>query len=375
MITKYKPFHNVATGDFIREEMEIRGWTQRDLSAVLGISEKSISKLIGNKQAVTIKTASLLGKAFGQSPDYWLNLYNNYALRLLEDSWEENRAVETKALIYNNMPIGEMFKKGWMEKTRDAGKLVKEVLKFFNRKKLDLSLFDNANLPAFRKSKTYENFSPNYAFTWFQMAKNCAKHYHVDDYNRDALREIAKNLHAYTVSRDGVQLFIRQLTDVGVKFFVLSHLHKTYIDGASFFDGKNPVIVYTGRHDRIDNFWFTVAHEIAHILKHLRNENDFFIDDTDKRNAEFQNKQEKEADEFALETIKEREIIKFCTSSRYKTHSLIARCERELKICSGIIVGVLQHRKMLSRKNLNKYKYQASELLPENCFVERLLSL
>ena len=48
------------------------------------------------------------------------------------------------------------------------------------------------------------------------------------------------------------------------------HLTKTYLDGAVFWDEQNPVIVYTARHNRLDNFWWTVAHEIGHIvLEHL----------------------------------------------------------------------------------------------------------
>ncbi|MEQ8192504.1 MAG: hypothetical protein ABRQ39_31355 [Candidatus Eremiobacterota bacterium] len=47
---------------------------------------------------------------------------------------------------------------------------------------------------------------------------------------------------------------------------------------------------------------------------------------------------------------------------------------QELKINSGIIVGVLQHRGRVSRKNLNRYKYKVSGLVPERYFVEKLLA-
>ena len=52
-------------------------------------------------------------------------------------------------------------------------------------------------------------------------------------------------------------------------------------DGACFFQEDNPVIVYTGRYDRVDNFWFTLAHEIAHVLLHLdKKKCNAFLDDT-----------------------------------------------------------------------------------------------
>jgi len=62
--------------------MEERNWNQDDLAAVLGVTPKTMSKIINNKQGITPDTAKLLGKSFGQSMEFWLNLYNNYQLRI-----------------------------------------------------------------------------------------------------------------------------------------------------------------------------------------------------------------------------------------------------------------------------------------------------
>ena len=59
------------------------------------------------------------------------------------------------------------------------------------------------------------------------------------------------------------------MNQAGVKFLYQKHLIKTYLDGACFFDENKPVIIYTARYDRTDHFWFTLAHEIAHILIHF----------------------------------------------------------------------------------------------------------
>ena len=106
---------------------------------------------------------------------------------------------------------------------------------------------------------------------------------------------------------NGVEYFLTELNKSGVKFFVLRHLQKTSTDGTSFFNESNPAIVYTGRYDRIDNFWFTIAPEIGHILLHLNNKEQFFIDESNRITTD----EEKEADVFALKIFKEDEILRF----------------------------------------------------------------
>lgn len=79
-----KPFFNPTPADFIKEQMEVRGWTQEDLADVLGLSIQTINKLLKNRTSITIDVAKSLGKAFNQTPQYWLNLDNIYRLHLRE---------------------------------------------------------------------------------------------------------------------------------------------------------------------------------------------------------------------------------------------------------------------------------------------------
>jgi len=69
---KLKPFMVFGPGDFIKEELEARDWTQEDLSKITNLSPKIISQLINNKIHITYKTAQVLGQAFNVSPDYWV---------------------------------------------------------------------------------------------------------------------------------------------------------------------------------------------------------------------------------------------------------------------------------------------------------------
>ena len=61
-------------GEFLRDELEARGWTQADLAKILGRPRRLISEIIDGKRAITAETAWGLGDAFGLDPQFWLNL-------------------------------------------------------------------------------------------------------------------------------------------------------------------------------------------------------------------------------------------------------------------------------------------------------------
>jgi len=67
-------------GDFIREELEARGWTQADLARILGRPLQAVNAIVNGKKVVTPATAVELAAALGTSPEFWLNLETAYAL-------------------------------------------------------------------------------------------------------------------------------------------------------------------------------------------------------------------------------------------------------------------------------------------------------
>ncbi|MFA4829530.1 MAG: ImmA/IrrE family metallo-endopeptidase, partial [Thermodesulfovibrionales bacterium] len=326
-------------------------------------------QLIKNKQTITIETAKLLSKAFGQSPQYWINLDSNYRLRRQEDT-RQTRDAEIKGMIYKYMPVTEMVKKGWLSAFRNSNELIDRVYNFWDINKLDFTFLDNAELPTFRKSDVFAQYNKYYALTWFRMAQTSAQNYSSDQFGRDDLRQLAVSLYSFTVKPNGIELFLNELSNAGVKFFILSHLQKTYIDGASFWDKSNPVIVYSGRYNRIDNFWFTVAHEIAHILLHLKKKTDYFIDDLDNISSNV----EKEANQYATKLLRANEITAYFKHfGNYISEKRVVDCSKELNVSPAIVVGVLHHSGLLSRRNLNRYKEKVFELIPETFLAEKRL--
>ena len=68
-------------GDFIREELDARGWSQGDLARIIGRPLQTVNQIINGKKTITAHTAKELGAAFGTGPEVWMNLEVQWQLR------------------------------------------------------------------------------------------------------------------------------------------------------------------------------------------------------------------------------------------------------------------------------------------------------
>lgn len=360
-----KPFINLGPGYTIKRFLDARGWSQEDLAQITDISTKQLSLIINDKVRITIETAKLLARAFDTSPEVWINLDTRYRLHL-EGNEEREGAAARKARIRTYMPVAEMIRKGWYaeEKTAEGYEAVYRAI--WNHGPEDVSEYDDSALDYCARQKRDDGeYTAYYTRTWRQVAARIAEGLRVPPFDRKRLEEIAADLPAYSLAEDGVRRVCNDLHAAGVKFFVLSHLSKTYLDGAAFYSGENPVIVYTGRYDRTDNFWFTLAHEAAHVLLHLTADREkCFIDDLQER--EERTPQEKEADSKAEEMLRVEEII--AASAPYTNYLSSARLKaisRELGIDVAVILGVLQHKGLVEYRTLNRHKTKVLEQFPQ----------
>lgn len=363
-IAKPRPARKFGPGYFIREQMEYRNWTQEDLAEVTGITIKHLNRILKDKQPVTLEMAKIFAGVFDTSPQYWINLDANYRLWLAGEKSIKEMDADLRAKIYERMPVKDMLTKGWILPFANAQELAAQVTAFWGWVKLDFSLLDNQYLPFLpRKSEAFNQFNASYAITWYRKAIVVAEQFPLPNYDKGKLQQLFDALHLYTIETDGISNFIRDLSEAGVLFFVLPHLQKTYLDGAAFFSGNNPAIVYTARYRRIDNFWFTVAHEIAHILLHLNEEMPFILDNL-KEDAT--SEMETEANNLAAEKLKHPQILQYLESyTHYLTNQKVEECSAEYRIHPAIVIGKLAHDKKISYSNQGLYNEDVLQLIPE----------
>ncbi len=369
-IKDIKAAKKFGPGYFIREQMEIRGWIQEELADILGISTKHLSSILQDKQSLSIINAKKLSSVFNTSPQYWLNIDNDYRLWLEQEQKEQTADVEKRAVIYSHMPVRDMMKKGWISNTRDLEKLNEEVREYWTIPSIDFQFLEKSVLPYCKKSDAYNKYNASYAATWFQMAKKYSAGFDVPSYNKQALEDLFINISDYTTRKNGIELFVNELNACGVKFFVLPHLEKTYLDGAAFLLNDTPVVVYTARYKRIDNFWFTVAHEIAHVLKHLDHNLPFVLDNLQEKSTD---KQETEANIIASKQLKHPEILDFLEPFlNYLTVSKIEECSASINIHPAIIIGALAFNDKISYRNQSLFNENVMEFIPSK-FVHKSL--
>lgn len=139
---------------------------------------------------------------------------------------------------------------------------------------------------------------------WYARVHQLANYdLNLPDYEPDKLtQEFFEQLRELSTSEDGPAQAIFKLRSVGIVTVIEPHLDGTHLDGAAFFiDGVRPVVALTLRYDRIDNFWFVLFHELAHIKLHLPSSGNVILDDLDTAPGE--NLIERQADKFALDNL------------------------------------------------------------------------
>ena len=369
-LERLKPAKQFGPGYFIKEQMDIREWTQTDLAEILGVTLKHVNKILNDKQPISLDMARVLGEVFDTNPKYWVNLDTSYRLWLDQEKSQKEKDADIKSEIFTRMPINDMVKKGWLNSFKTTAELEAEVLDFWGWDTLEFEKVDELinEYCLTRKSEAFSQFNEYYKTTWYQMAKNVAQSFLKTGYNSKALVALYDRINEFTIRKNGISEFLHELEKIGVIFFVLPHLQKTYLDGAAFMYGNNPVIVYTGRYKRIDNFWFTVAHEIAHVLKHLIKSGQFILDNL-KDKSDRTSKMESEANAIAAQKLKHKEILDYLEDSlNYLTTNKIEECAKELNIHESIIIGKLTHEGEISYRNIHLYNKNVLDEIPDEYF-------
>ncbi len=362
MAEELRPFYNVGPGDIIQDSLDALCWQQEDLADLTGLSLQTINKLIKNKQSITVETANLLGKAFNTSAELWLNLDTAHQLRRHQEG-DKEKLTEKKARLRKYMPLAEMRKKNWLLYDNDFEGLTLECRRLFNSDDVVEEIYDSAETYCARRGKLDETFTAWYSQTWYLIAREHAQSIELPHFNRKLAVKITQNLAYYTTVHEGVSLFLKELETAGIGFFVLSHLKKTFLDGAAFYVGKNPFIVYTGRYNRIDNFWFTVAHELAHVLKHLKLDGAPILDNLDNASN---SAMEVEADSLASQYLRSEEIL---TEGKkieaYLTSQRLLTLSKTVGVSIPVAVGILQHAKILEWRQFTRYRESVLDKIPD----------
>jgi HTH-type transcriptional regulator/antitoxin HigA len=262
-------------------------------------------------------------------------------------------------LEWNRFPLKELAKRGFIDNTKDMKLGAEEHMR---------RIIQQAGGPKtvsavlFRKSKSArQNAKADQYAIWawclqimiLARQNNLKQNYLKKSLTIEILRDIAK----LSYFDNGPILAKEYLNKIGILFLIVPHFPRTYLDGACFLqEGRRPVISLTLRHDRIDNFWFCLLHELGHVVLHLAEENEFIIDDMDMRGhkAEVKDKRELDADRLAEDALVPKDEINKAFLERPVSSAEIDALANKLKIHPAILAGRVRYESRNCRL-LSKY--------------------
>ncbi len=295
------PFKATHPGVLIKDELDIRpDLNQRELAKELGVKASFLNEIIKGKRPITADLAIVLEKSLNISAKYWMKFQSQYEIdkaKIKSKNISRIKNIELWKIIKEYAPIKYFSKQGYLSDNLE--KDIEKIKNIYSVKSVDdlVTNFAKSKVGFLRKSEKLKIDEKN-MFAWKSLAHYEAKTQTVNTFNFENINQLCIELNkVFYRNTDTLNSVKTLLNDYGVKFVLIKKLEGTPIDGYSFWSENNPAIVLTLRHNRIDNFAFTLIHEIGHITLHLKNDKEkVFIDYSSSISN---NDCEKEADFFA----------------------------------------------------------------------------
>ena len=320
----------------IEFNMDRLGLARRDLIPIIG-SRSKVSEVLSGKRDITMSMARALHQHLGIPADVLLKEPG----AVLDDSLAD--------IEWSRFPLKEMAQRAWIPKVPDladcAEELVRNLIERAGGRKAATVLYrKNDHIRINAKTDDYALR----AWCWGVMARSRSNPLDVVYEPGTVTQEFLRSLAQLSMSEDGPTRARDFLARRGIGLEYLPHLPRTHLDGAALrlVDGR-PVIGLTLRYDRIDNFWFTLLHELAHVGLHLdgNDEDEAFVDDHTLRDIEAGDRSSKEgkADQWAGDALIPPSVWEEADLLSSPTPMAVIDVAWEAKVHPAIVAGKVRH--------------------------------
>jgi addiction module HigA family antidote len=350
---RYIPDYLVTPGEVVGDYLEYAGFTQASLAERTGLSKKTINEIIKAKSVITAETALKFERTLGRPAHFWSNLecqYQEDKIRLADKI-----RLEKHLQWLDIIPIKDMAKFRWIEKFKEKTAQLETALHFFAvASPVEWEIIWIRDLQAaFRKTESSKK-NIGIISAWLRKGEIIAHSQQYSQFDKQKLISSLGDLRKLTTTKDP-EIFVPKLTSLcaaaGVSIVFVPALPKLGIHGATRWLGDNPVMQLSLYLKTNDQLWFTIFHELCHIIKHGRRE--LFVE----RDKNDETDQEIEANKFARDIlIPPIELRCFLDSYHAPALAPIERFAKSVNIAPGIVVGRLQHDNILPMKVGNHLK-------------------
>ena len=332
------PIHPPSAIEAIKFRLDQSGMSQRDLIPLIG-SRSKVSEVLSGKRSLTLKMIRALHE--------YLEIPAEILLQEPGGTLPEN----TPAIDWSRFPVNAMAKLGWIEKGADlkshAEEIMRDLIERAGNGRVMQATFFRKN-DHVRQNAQMDRYA---LCAWcLQVLATARKTPLPNKYQERTIDlEFLQDLARLSWHEEGPKLAKEYLEKHGIHLVFVHHLPRTHLDGAALELGDGaPVIALTVRYDQVDNFWFCLCHELAHVGRHMQGgSHKIFVDDITLRHAKKTggDSLEYEADEWAEEAlIPNREWQKSGLESSY-TPQAVFRFAQKLKRHRAIVSGRVRYEK------------------------------
>ncbi len=348
---EYNPDYAVPPGWVLKEHIEAEGISQAEFARRCGRTPKLISEIISGKAPLEPETALQFERVLGVNASIWLEIESDY--QLYQTRAMEAEKVRRSAKWLKSFPVKELARRGYFTSPESEADAVVKLLKFFRVGSIDAwyTRYSMENV-AYRHSPSFKSDEAALT-TWLRLGEIEAEGQDCEEFNAARFRSAVRAIRGLT--KQPIDKALRQASklcnEAGVALVVVTSFPKMALSGAARWTSPDKALIQlTARHGTNDHFWFSFFHEAAHILLHSKK--GIFVDETQADDTQL----ESEANEWASNILVPRKTWDRFVASAPLNHRAIERFAKEQDIAPGIIVGMLQHRKLVSWSRLNELK-------------------
>jgi HTH-type transcriptional regulator / antitoxin HigA len=326
----------------IRFRMDQAGLTARDLIPLLG-SRAKVSEILSGKRTLTLQMIRALHEHLGIPAEVLLRQPGASLPEMPID------------LDWSRFPLAAMAKLGWIEPGRNLKERAEEIIRDLINRAGGAEALPEALYRKNDGARQNAKMDPYALRAWcYQLLAKAKTTTLPSVYRQGSItQDFARNLVRLSWLQEGPRLAKEFLANHGIHLIYLPHLPRTHLDGAALkLPDGTPVMGLTLRYDRLDNFWFCLCHELAHVTLHMQKGSDeAFFDDLSLGEVEGIETDEKEteADQWAQEVLIPSEVWAASSVKDRATPGAVVELAHELGIHPAIVAGRV-------RKELHNYR-------------------
>jgi len=347
----YEPDFVTPPGEILEEKLQELGMSQAELADRIGRTKKTVNEIIKAKAPLLPETAIQLERVLGIPARFWTNAEANYRQFLAFQ--EETRRLAEQREFLKELPTAQLVKAGWLPKRADPVARLRDMLQFFGVASLDaLSQIGKVKRLAFRQSAAHK--VNQYALlAWLRIGEIEAQKIQCVPYDsktfRHALHSIRNELCNKPVPEAAVQM-VQACAESGVALVFVPEIPGCRAWGVTqWISPERAILQLSLRGKTDDQFWFTFFHEAAHILHHPKK--DIYVEMDNQ-----QDEREQQANAFARDILIPPQDWKKVALARPRSASEVRTWAERLNVPPGVLVGRLQHERMLPWTHLNGLK-------------------